>query len=241
MNIRSDRICAIIFFAFLVFQAVSVFAAGIDLSWEPPSTNADGSPITGLTGYKIYYGTISGYYTKVIDTGNVRSFRVANLNAGAYYFALTAYNNQGVESSLSNEVEVYLQGDGTPGSDDQDMDGIPDDGDGSGISGDNTCTEGNTVNCDDNCRRVYNPDQRDSNGPRDDNRLKPGVQHYGDACDPDFNNDGRVNKKDLKRLRKYLGKRTNSSLQYLNLNGDGMINSRDLKILKKYYRKPPGP
>jgi uncharacterized repeat protein (TIGR01451 family) len=45
---------------------------------------------------------------------------------------------------------------------DSDMDGIPDDGDGSGIAGDNTCTGGNTTNCDDNCIFIPNPNQADS-------------------------------------------------------------------------------
>ncbi|MEW5807678.1 MAG: thrombospondin type 3 repeat-containing protein, partial [Acidobacteriota bacterium] len=72
---------------------------------------------------------------------------------------------------------------------DDDNDGILDDGDSSGTIGDNRCTGGNTVNCDDNCQFVYNLTQADS-----DSDLK------GDACDncindsnanqEDFDNDG---------------------------------------------------
>lgn len=47
---------------------------------------------------------------------------------------------------------------------DIDGDGILDDGDLSGIIGDNPCTGGNTVNCDDNCVSDYNPDQEDYDG-----------------------------------------------------------------------------
>jgi hypothetical protein len=52
-----------------------------------------------------------------------------------------------------------------------DGDGVPDDGDGSGIIGDNPCTGGETENCDDNCPLFFNPDQTDSDG-----------DGIGDAC-----------------------------------------------------------
>ena len=61
---------------------------------------------------------------------------------------------------------------GVAGSDSDD-DGILDDGDNSGSSGDNPCTGGETENCDDNCANDYNPDQVDSN-----------QNGYGDACEP---------------------------------------------------------
>jgi hypothetical protein len=55
---------------------------------------------------------------------------------------------------------------------DNDGDGIPDDGDGSGVAGDHPCTGGNTVECDDNCPSHPNPDQADIDN-----------DGIGDACD----------------------------------------------------------
>ena len=49
-------ICTIIVgFLCLVQDA---FSAEVTLSWDPPTTNADGTPLTDLAGYKVYYGTI---------------------------------------------------------------------------------------------------------------------------------------------------------------------------------------
>jgi hypothetical protein len=59
---------------------------------------------------------------------------------------------------------------------DSDMDGIPDDGDNSGVAGDNPCADGQTTNCDDNCPQAANADQSDG----DDDGS-------GDVCDPDPN------------------------------------------------------
>ena len=47
---------------------------------------------------------------------------------------------------------------------DTDGDGIPDDGDNSGVIGDNPCTGGIVADCDDNCVNTPNPTQTDSNG-----------------------------------------------------------------------------
>jgi hypothetical protein len=59
-----------------------------------------------------------------------------------------------------------------------DFDGICDDGDNSGIPGDNPCTEGKTKECDDNCSNDYNPDQVDTDGDKS-----------GNVCDSDDDND----------------------------------------------------
>lgn len=55
---------------------------------------------------------------------------------------------------------------------DTDGDGILDDGDGSGIPGDNPCAAGEYQDCDDNCPDIHNPDQADTDG-----------DGTGDACE----------------------------------------------------------
>ena len=60
-------------------------------------------------------------------------------------------------------------------SQDSDSDGILDDGDSSGIVGDNPCPSGVTENCDDNCLTTPNTSQEDT--------FPPGGNGVGDACE----------------------------------------------------------
>jgi len=80
----------------------------------------------------------------------------------------------------------------------------------------------------DNCVDVYNPDQRDSNG--DD---------YGNACDPDLNNDGIVNFADLAKMKSVFF--TTNANADADLNGDGIVNFADLARFKRSFLKAPGP
>ncbi len=76
----------------------------VDLSWSQP-TNADGSLIDNLKGFKIYYGTKTREYTDVINIDNpgTTGYTIENLPAGTYYFTITAYDDRGIESDYSNE------------------------------------------------------------------------------------------------------------------------------------------
>ncbi len=74
------------------------------LSWNAPTSNADGSPINDLGGYKIYYGKVSHSYSHSVDVGTNTTYTIENLTAGTYYFSVTAYDTSGNESGYSNEV-----------------------------------------------------------------------------------------------------------------------------------------
>jgi List-Bact-rpt repeat protein len=96
--------------SYIVFMhAVTAFAGTVTLHWDAPTTNTDGTPLTDLAGYIIYYGPTSGNYTNSLDVGNVMTSVVNNLTDGlTNYFTVIAYNSAGVESSFSNEVNKTL-------------------------------------------------------------------------------------------------------------------------------------
>src|SRR5450631_275502 len=76
------------------------------LSWAAPTTNADGSALTNLAGYVIYYGTSKTAlsHSITISSVGITTYVISNLGSSTYYFAILAYNASGVQSNLSNIV-----------------------------------------------------------------------------------------------------------------------------------------
>lgn len=78
----------------------------------------------------------------------------------------------------------------------------------------------------DDCTLVSNPTQLDADH-----------DGFGNACDPDFDENGVVNFGDLARMKSvFFG-----NDPVVDLNGDNVVNFADLAILKKSFFKPPGP
>lgn len=73
------------------------------LSWQPPTSNTDGSPLTNLAGYVVRYGTApDALDIEVrIDNPGLVTYVVSDLAPATWYFHVVAYNSLGVESSPS--------------------------------------------------------------------------------------------------------------------------------------------
>ena len=82
-------------------EAISLGSA--TLSWSAPTQNEDGSQLTDLAGYKLYWGTTPGSYpnTVTINNATVTTYLVENLAPGTYEFVATSFNTSGVESRFS--------------------------------------------------------------------------------------------------------------------------------------------
>jgi hypothetical protein len=77
------------------------------LSWEAPTTNTDGTPLTNLAGYCIYYGSDPANLDQSVQINSVgvQTYVLDNLASGTWYFAIMAVTSTGNESVLSNVVE----------------------------------------------------------------------------------------------------------------------------------------
>lgn len=92
-------------FLILVCSAFVARAPGdITLVWDP-------CPDPDIAGYRVYSGPSSGNYIQAIWVGNTAAASVSDLVAGrTYFFAVTASNTTGLESTYSNEVSYALPG-----------------------------------------------------------------------------------------------------------------------------------
>jgi hypothetical protein len=83
----------------------------ITLSWLPPTENADGSALTDLAGYRIYYGRHARAldHTIVLDNPGLSRYVVEGLSSAKWYFAMTSVNLDGVESRRSATVNKKIR------------------------------------------------------------------------------------------------------------------------------------
>ena len=93
------KILRIVYFIaiFIICCSVPAIAANVTLRW-------DASASTGVTRYKVYFASSSGYYGTPITIGNQTTYTVTGLTDGIWYFSVKAIDGKGSEIGFSNEV-----------------------------------------------------------------------------------------------------------------------------------------
>jgi hypothetical protein len=82
----------------------------VSLSWISPDTRADGDylSLNDLAGFKVYMGTSENSLRQLVDLNDnqITKYTVNNLAAGSYYFAVSAYDQDGLESGFSQVIRI---------------------------------------------------------------------------------------------------------------------------------------
>jgi hypothetical protein len=115
MKTRKALLKLLIFFpGIAIFLSVylnplTVYAYDATVRWEAPLKNANGTTLTDLAGYNVYYGRQQRSYDTKIRVSNINTneYTLTNLSKDiTYYCSVTAFDNSGNESSYSDEVSI---------------------------------------------------------------------------------------------------------------------------------------
>lgn len=93
----------------VILSSLSVcLAADVTIAW-------DANPDPAVTGYRVYFGTATRYYTNAVDAGDQTVVIITDLLPGVtYFFAATDYNDEGFESYFSSEISYTVPGSSSP-------------------------------------------------------------------------------------------------------------------------------
>lgn len=85
-------------------NAATAKTGSATLVWNAPVTNTNGTEVTALAGYHIYYGTNESAMNNTITVSSPTDtlYTISGLAPGTYYFSVVAYNSMGVDSTDSN-------------------------------------------------------------------------------------------------------------------------------------------
>jgi hypothetical protein len=91
-------------------DAVTPTTRSAVVTWSRPTENTDGSPLTNLAGYVLYYGT--GFpvpFSAIYIDPNATELEIQNLAPGNWYFQIESVNTEGMPSELSPTVFKTIQ------------------------------------------------------------------------------------------------------------------------------------
>jgi hypothetical protein len=82
----------------------------VTVDWTPPTENTDGSVLTNLAGYEIYYSTNPNNLTETVKVTNagLSAYTMSDLASGTWYFAIAAVSSTGAQSTRSETISTKL-------------------------------------------------------------------------------------------------------------------------------------
>lgn len=88
----------------LLIAIIDVGATGVTLAWDPSTVATDGTPITDISFYRLFYGVVPGAYNQYVDISSGTTATLTGLEYNkAYFFAVKAYTGNS-ESGYSVEL-----------------------------------------------------------------------------------------------------------------------------------------
>lgn len=107
---RLRTVFAIILLLYLGLAAYACWAGDATLTWVAPTQRTDGSALTNLAGFKVYYGTDPAALTTTVDIADplLTQHVITALTPATWYFAMTAYDADGLESDRTQTVSKVI-------------------------------------------------------------------------------------------------------------------------------------
>lgn len=91
-------------------DVTQVATGSATLSWQAPTENVDGSPLTDLAGYRVYWRNWSGSINQstTLNNAGLTTYVVEGLSPDTWLFSISALNASGVESQRSSEASKTI-------------------------------------------------------------------------------------------------------------------------------------
>ena len=96
-------------------NATDVETGTVTLRWQPPVENEDGSQLTDLAGYRVYWGPSERPFVNRIDIDSPQatSYVLEDLSDGEWRLAMSSVTEGGLESKLITATVVIKDGEAT--------------------------------------------------------------------------------------------------------------------------------
>jgi len=96
-------------------NATDVETGSVTLRWQPPVENEDGSRLTDLAGYRVYWGPPERPFVNRIDIDSPQatSYVLEDLSDGEWRLAVSAVTERALESKLITATVVIKDGETT--------------------------------------------------------------------------------------------------------------------------------